>query len=270
LAYYQAHDVTDRTLVVALSSSGETARTVEALLVAQSAGALVLAMTNQPDSTLAREAAAVLSVDATRVGWPTQSSTAALGLLLRLAGMCGAQRGVVTARPYLSELDSMPELMDRCLSAVDPVIGEQARTERDRHMYLFTGAGPSYAAAVVGAAKTKECTPDHALAIQLEEFHHYNSQKTGEPMWMLIPSGRAVERGVDTIHEAHRLGGHVYAITASQEHAFDELSLGVVRMPDVSEALAPLLYFLPAQLIGYHLAVAKFARADDDAANRRR
>jgi glucosamine 6-phosphate synthetase-like amidotransferase/phosphosugar isomerase protein len=262
LAYYLAHNVTARSVAVALSSSGETARTVEAMLVAQSAGALVLAVTNKPESTLARESAAVLHVDATRVGWPTQSSTAPLGLLLRLAGLVGAARGVSAALPLLSELDRLPDLMSKCITELDPAVAEQAAAECTRHMYVFTGAGPTYAAAVVGAAKTKECTPDHALAVHLEEFHHYNSLKAGEPLWMFLPFGRAVERGVDTIHEAHRLGGHVYAITTVGETAFDQLSRGVLRMPTVSEPAAALLYFLPGQLIGYHLAMAKFARAE--------
>jgi glucosamine--fructose-6-phosphate aminotransferase (isomerizing) len=262
LAYYLAHDVTARSVVVALSSSGETTRTVEALLVAQAAGALTLALTNSAQSTLARESATALIVDATRIGWPTQSSTAPLALLLRLAGLVGAKRGVGAGAALLAELDTLPELMQRTLAIADPVVAAQTEAEAAGRMYLFSGAGPSYAAAVVGAAKAKECTPDHAIAVQLEEFHHYNSQKAGEPLWMFVPSGRAVERGVDTIHEAHRLGGHVYAVTTEDETAFDDLARGVLRLPVVSEIASPLLYFLPAQLVGYHLAVAKFAAAE--------
>jgi glutamine---fructose-6-phosphate transaminase (isomerizing) len=264
LAYYLAHDVSPRSLVIALSSSGETTRTVEALLVAQAQGALTLAITNKPESTLAREATSVLSVDATRIGWPTQSSTAPLGLLLRLAGLVGEARGAAPAAKLLAELDGLPALMTRTLEIADPVIAEQAAAEATGRMYLFTGAGPSYAAAVVAAAKVKECTPDHALAVQLEEFHHYNSLKVGEPLWMFAPAGRAVERGVDTIHEAHRLGGHVYAITTEAETAFDGLARAVLRLPKVPEVLSPMLYLLPAQLIGYHLAIAKFHLAEAD------
>jgi glutamine---fructose-6-phosphate transaminase (isomerizing) len=266
LAYYLAHDVTPRSLVIALSSSGETTRTVEALLVAQAAGALTIALTNKAQSTLAQESTTTLLVDATRIGWPTQSSTAPLGLLLRLAALVGAAGGVPTAAALLAELDTVPELMARAIAIADPVIAEQAAAEAAGRMYLFAGAGPSFAAAVVGAAKSKECTPDHAMAIQLEEFHHYNSQKAGEPLWMFVPSGRAVERGIDTICEARRLGGHVHTVTTEHETAFDGLARTVLRLPAVSEHLSPLLYFLPAQLIGYHLAVAKFAAAENGSA----
>jgi glucosamine--fructose-6-phosphate aminotransferase (isomerizing) len=262
LAYYLAHDVTPRSLLIALSSSGETTRTVQALLVAQAAGAMTLALTNKPASTLATEATATLLVDATRVGWPTQSSTAPLALLLRLAALVGRARRLGAAALLLAELDTVPDLMARTIERVDPAIAEQAAAEADGRMYLFTGAGPNHAAAVVGAAKVKECTPEHAVAVQLEEFHHYNSQKAGEPLWLLVPSGRATERGVDTVHEAHRLGGHVHAVTTDGERAYDDLARTVLRLPAISEALSPLLYFLPAQLVGYHLAVAKFAAAE--------
>jgi glucosamine 6-phosphate synthetase-like amidotransferase/phosphosugar isomerase protein len=262
LAYYYAHDITPRALVVALSSSGETTRTVQALLVAQAAGAMTLALTNKPHSTLAAESTATLLVDATRVGWPTQSSTAPLALLLRLAGLVGVARGVPSAAALLAELDTVPELMAATIELADPVIAEQAAAERAGRMFLFAGAGPNHASAVVGAAKIKECTPDHAVAIQLEEFHHYNSQKAGEPLWLLVPSGRATARGVDTVHEAHRLGGHVYAVTTEGESTYDGLARGVLHLPAVSDALSPLVYFLPAQLVGYHLAAQKFAAAE--------
>lgn len=262
LAYYLAHDITTRSIVIALSSSGETTRTVEALLVAQASGALTLALTNKPESTLAREATSTLLVEATRVGWPTQSSTAPLALLFRLAALVGRGRGLRAGASLLAELDTVPGLMARTIAVADPVIAEQSVAEAAGRMYLFAGAGPGYAAAVVGAAKVKECTPDHAMAVQLEEFHHYNSQKAGEPLWMLVPTGRGVGRGVDTIHEAHRLGGHVYAVTTEGEAAFDDLARGVLRLPTVSEMISPLLFFLPAQLVGYHLAIAKFAAAD--------
>jgi glucosamine--fructose-6-phosphate aminotransferase (isomerizing) len=262
LAYYLSHDITERSLVIAVSSSGETTSTVEAILVAQAAGALTLSLTNKPQSTLAQESATTLIVDATRVGWPTQSSTAPLGLLLRLAGLVGSTRAVPAASALLAELARLPELMARTIEIAEPLIAEHARAEARGRMYLFSGAGPSYAAAVVGAAKTKECTPDHAVAVQLEEFHHYNSQKAGEPLWMFVPSGRAIERGVDTIHEAHRLGGHVYAVTTEGVTAFDGLARAVLRLPDISEIVSPMMYFLPAQLVGYHLAVAKFVVAE--------
>ena len=258
LAYYASHIVTERSLVVALSSSGETTRTVEAVLVAQHHRALTLALTNTAGSTLAQESERMLFVDATRVGWPTQSSTAALALVLRLAGTLGR------ATDLLAELDGLPELMSRTLDLSGPFARAIAEREVDSRMYLFSGGGPSWASAIVGAAKVKECTPDHALAIQVEEYHHYNSQKAGEPLVLLAPSGASIARARDTAAEAARLGGRAYVATTNGERAFAALADEVLQLPAVSEPLSPLLTFLPAQRIGYELAQAKFAAAQAD------
>lgn len=262
LAFYLPHHLTERALVIALSSSGETSRTLEAVLLAQAAGALTIALTNQSASTLAHESDHTLLIDATRKGWPTQSSTAALALLLRLGATVG-QLGTEPA--LLKELEHLPELMAQTIAATDALIATQAAEEAAGSMYSFTGSGPSYAAAVVGAAKVKECTPDHAVAVELEEFHHYNSLKVGEPLWMFVPAGPGIERGLDTIREARRLGGHVYAMTTEGVADFDRSARGVVHLPAVREDLSALLYLLPAQLVGYHLEIAKRAAAEQRA-----
>ena len=97
-AYYHAHLVDADTAVIALSSSGETTRTVEALLVAQHRGSYTVSLTNTAGSTLQSEADTSLKIEATRVGWPTQSSTAALALLLELAIRVGERRGADRGR----------------------------------------------------------------------------------------------------------------------------------------------------------------------------
>ncbi len=261
-AYYQGHLVTQRSLVIALSSSGETTRTVEAALVAQHAGAITVAVTNIAGSTLAAECETTMVVAATRVGWPTQSSTAALALLLRLAVQIDVVRGQARAGRTPAELAALPELMAGVLGDCDVPIAAIAAAESRRSMYLFSAGGPTWPAAVVGAAKVKECTPDHAVETQVEEYHHYNSQKAGEPLFLFAPTGPTVPRAMDTGRDARRFGGQLYAITTRGEHRLDEHANATLYLPRVDEAFAPLLYLLPAQLIGYHLGMAKFADAE--------
>lgn len=260
-AYYQQHLVSGRSMVIALSSSGETTRTVEAVLVAQHAGAYTVALTNTPGSSIDQESETSLKIEATRVGWPTQSSSAALALLLRLGTMVGLRRGAVGAAALDRELTGAPEVMSRVLEQVDGAIATIAAAEADRQMYLFSAAGPTWAAAIVGAAKVKEATPDHAVEIQVEEYHHYNSQKPGEPLFLFAPTGPSVARAVYTGRDARRYGGTLYAVTTQGERAFDDDANQVIELPSINEALSPLLYLLPAQLIGYHLGMAKFALA---------
>lgn len=261
-SYYQAARVTERSVVVCLSSSGETTRTVEATLVAGQRGAYTVGLTNTSGSTLDRECGSTLLIGATRVGWPTQSSTAALAVLLEIAVEAGLLRGAVGAQQLRDQLTRMPELMAEALERLDAPVAEVAAREVASTMVLFSGGGPTYAAAVVGAAKVKECTPVHALAIEVEEYHHYNSQKVGEPLFLLAPSGPSVPRAVDTGTDALRWGGRLYVVTSDGETAFDGRAQAVLRLPVVAEALSPLLYLLPAQLVGYHLGMAGFAAAE--------
>lgn len=262
-AYYQGALADEATAVIALSSSGETTRTVEALLVAQYRGAYTVALTNTASSTLETEAVTALRIEATRVGWPTQSSTAALALLLELAVRVGTLRDVASAPELRVALDAMPDAMRTVLGAIDGPIAAIAAQEVSAQTVLFSGGGPNLAAAIVGAAKVKECTPLRATEIQVEEYHHYNSQKAGEPLVLLVPSGPSVPRAVDTGTDAHRWGGRLYVVTTEGEHAFDAVQPeAVLELPAVPEALSPLLYLLPAQLIGYHLGLACFAAAE--------
>ncbi len=271
-AYYQGATAVSSTAVIAVSSSGETTRTVEAMLVAQHAGAYTVALTNTAGSTLETEATTALKIEATRVGWPTQSSTAALALLLELAVRVGERRGAAPAADWRAALDAMPDTMSAVLAAIDAPIARIAAEEiallEPAAAVLFSGAGPTLAAAIVGAAKVKECTPLHAIEIQVEEYHHYNSQKAGEPLFLLAPAGPSVPRAVDTGTDAHRWGGRLYVVTTDGEHAFDSLAPeALIELPAVPEPLSPLLYLLPAQLVGYHLGLAGFAAAEAAAAH---
>lgn len=264
-AYYTGPASASHALVVALSSSGETTRTVEAMLVARDAGAFTVAVTNSPDSTLARNVTRVLDIQASRVGWPTQSTTAPIAVLLALAAELGRQRGAAGSDALLAHLRAAPALMTATLKQLDAPLRRQADLERDHAMYLFSGAGPVWSAAMVGAAKVKEATPDHALAVQLEEFHHYNSIKDDEPLWLFVPDERQVARAQDTIEEAARLGGRVHVVTT--ETAADAFAgaVDVLTLPAVEASVAPLLYLLPAQLVGYHLAMVKFTATENAA-----
>jgi glucosamine 6-phosphate synthetase-like amidotransferase/phosphosugar isomerase protein len=262
-AYYRAALVDHDCAVIVLSSSGETTRTVEALLLAQHRGVYTVSLTNTDGSTLQNEADTSLKIEATRVGWPTQSSTAALALLFELGVRVAERRRSPVADRLRRELDALPGVMAEVLGALDPVIAGIAETEvrSGVQTVLFAGAGPNLAAAIVGAAKVKECTVLHALDIQTEEYHHYNSQKANEPIFVLAPSGPSVPRSVDTGKDALRWGGRLYVITTEGERAFDGLGGTVLTLPAIDESLSPLLYLLPAQLVGYHLGLSSYAAA---------
>lgn len=266
-AYYNHASVGPGTLLLALSSSGTTTRTVEALLLAKALGASVVAVTNTLGSPLSAEAHSTLRVHAERKGWPTQASTAAMAALtcfaLELAGALGRSAEVAH---LVSCFDVVPDLMQQTLLQHDAAIAALADREAGRSVYLYAGGGPSFASALFGAAKVKECSPDHAIAIQLEEFHHYNSQKRGDPLFLIAPQGPSVPRSLDTAKEGKRWGGSVYSIATEGDRTLAEVSDSLFLVPRIAEELSVFVTAVPVQLFAYHVAMAKFRNAEREAA----
>jgi glutamine---fructose-6-phosphate transaminase (isomerizing) len=262
--YYYNRPVDERTLVITLSSSGSTVRTVEAMLVARAKGAKTLTLSNTPGSPLMRESTRSILIRAERKGWPTQSSTAAMALLYQLGIDIAKNRGFSSERisQYQAQLNETPQLIEQVLKTQNDAIVELSEEEGDRHIYLFAGGGPAYASTLIGAAKVKECTPDHAIAIPLEEYHHYNSQKAGDPLFLTVPSGASIARALDTAREGRRWGGQVYSFVSDGVHTLDVESNAVFILPKMNELFSPLVYTVPLQLFAYHVAMTKFRRAE--------
>jgi glucosamine--fructose-6-phosphate aminotransferase (isomerizing) len=269
MAYYFNKPVDSDTLVIGLSSSGETPRTVEAMIMAKALGAHTLVLSNTVGSTLMREADHVLLVTAQRKGWPTQASTAALGLLCALALEVGRHSGCTAKRhdELHDALMAVPAQIADAIERHEPAIAAIAQREAERAIYLFAGGGPSFAGAFFGAAKVKECTQNHAIAIPLEEFHHYHSQKPGDPLFLIAPNGLSIPRARDTAEEGLRYGGQVYVVTAEDNTSFKDCSTQTIALPPMIERLSPLVYTIPVQLFAYHLGMAKFRAAESEGAH---
>ncbi len=268
-AYYNHLLLDADTLVIALSSSGATTRTVEAILLAKALGATTLSLTNTPDSPLSRESDYKLLVHAERKGWPTQASTAALALLIQFAidlavAVSSGTRDIEALQGALNEI---PMLVADVTERHNGSMQQIAKIEATNSMYLFAGGGPSYSSASFGAAKIKECSPNHAIAIPLEEFHHYISQKAGDPLVLIAPSGPTVARARDTAAEGKRWGGRVYSIASEGERSLAENSDELIFLPHMSELLSPLVYSVPVQLFAYHVASEKFRLAEAERAD---
>ncbi len=260
-AHYLYGNTDDHTAVIAISSSGVTTRTVEAMLRARSLGAFAVGISNTRESALLRESDRGLYVHATRRGWPTQTSTAAMAVLYRLA-VEAARAQNVDCDSVEDGLARIPDTMAQVLRNADPMMADLGKALAARPVHLFTGGGPSWATAQFGAAKVRECTPVHSVVIHLEEFHHYNSQKAGDPLFLVAPAGPSLSRAIDAARTGKSWGGFVYAVTGSENASLDDISDLVVRVPPVEEELSPLVFVVPLQLYAYHLAMAQFANAE--------
>jgi glutamine---fructose-6-phosphate transaminase (isomerizing) len=262
--YYYHRPVQPKTLVITLSSSGATTRTVEAMMLGRALGGRTLALSNTPGSPLMVESDRGLTIHAQRKGWPTQSSTAAMAILVQLCLEIARLNGVSgeILGPLESAFRQIPDLIHQTLEITNEGIRAIAEAEAERKIYLYSGGGPAYASALFGAAKVRECSPDHSLAIPLEEFHHYNSQKVGDPLFLIAPHGLSIPRALDTLHEGKRWGGQVYSLVSGCDASLFGPSDRVFSLPEVPEMLSAFPYTVPVQLFAYHVAMTKFRRAE--------
>lgn len=262
--YYYHKPVNKKTMLITLSSSGGTTRTVEAMMIGRALGAHTLALSNTTGSPLMVESDRGLMIHAERKGWPTQSSTAAMAILVELClEMARIKRKSSTE---INELERsfrlIPGLMTSTLTNTNDAIKQIVVLESQKSVYLYSGGGPAYASAMFGAAKVKECSPDHGIAIPLEEFHHYNSQKKGDPLFLLAPKGPSIPRAIDTLHEGKRWGGNVYSVVDESDVKLFANSDRVIGLKSVPELFSAFIYSLPVQLFAYHVAMEKFRLAE--------
>ena len=244
----------EHTLVLALSSSGRTVRVVEALLVARAKGAQTLALSNTPTSPLMQAATAGVIIHASRKGWPTQSSTSAMAAVIQLGIELGRCLGKEETDYYEAEFDKVPEFMEQAITMTEEPVKTLAKKLYKKRIFFFCGGGPFYTCAEFGSAKVKEATPGYAVPVPLEEFHHYNTVKQGDPLFLIAPPGMSTQRAQETMWASRVLGGEVVLFTAEKEQDLISEADQVICLPEGEECFANFVYSIPLQLFGNYLA----------------
>ncbi len=256
-ASYGAAAAHAQTLVIGISSGGNTPAVMAAVRAARLRGAFTIGVSNTEGSPILTESDAALLVVASRKGWPTQSSTATMALLIRLARHAAGTREV--AREIDFALDQIPALVDALVLQVDAQMCAIATQWASARWMMFAGLGPNHAAAAFGAAKIKELSPIHAVALQLEEYHHYRSQKAGDPLVMVATDPASRERALDTALVSASLGGRTVALLSEDVPEITSRVEHTVRVPAVRTELAALVSSVPLHVFAYHFAQARDA-----------
>lgn len=255
-AYY--HQLSDPdSLVIALTSTGWTTKVAESVARARKAGMATVAVSNSADAPIFSIAEVSLLAHATRSGWPTQSSTTAMAVIAQLGIELAISMGTSKAA-----VDGVQESLNHSASQVAQLlhlswkpVAELAAAELPTRLFLFSGGGPSFATAMIGAAKIKECTNRHAVAIQIEEYHHYLSQMVGEPMFMTVPNGPSVGRSANAIRVGRANGGRLYGLVPADSALSGREFDWSLALPPMNELLTPIVYTVPLQVFAYDLGM---------------
>ena len=257
-ATYGLHAIDAETLVIGLSSSGKTEPVIDGLTGSAERGAYTIGLSNTLGSPLMEQCPGALHVHATRGGWPTQSSTAAMALMLAMAAAVQTAKGG-DASALEAALDALPEQVDAVARAFYEPARQVAKHLARADLVLTTGPGPYFAPAEFGAAKLKELAPIHAYSFPLEEYHHYRTQKAGDALFMVAADKASHARALETAIMSQGCEGYCVALVPEGETDIAEIVDVAWHLPPVPAATAPIVYSVPLHLFGYHAAVERDA-----------
>ena len=264
---YRDPVVDERTLVVAISQSGETMDTLMAVRHAREQGATTLAIVNTHGSTIPRESDAVLythagpeiAVASTKAFLSQITAAYLLGLFLaQLRGNKFPDEIAST----LEELRAMPDKIQEVLDRSGRV-REIARWMADTQSVLFLGRHVGYPIALEGALKLKELAYIHAEGFAAGELKHGPIAliEPGQPVFVVVPSPRGRHslhsKVVSNIQEIRARGARTIVIAEDGDEAVRPFADEVFSVPQCPTLLAPLLTVVPLQVFACELATAK-------------
>ena len=259
---YREAPLEEGALAIFVSQSGETADTLASLRYAREQKQHIVSIINVPSSTIARESDVVLpTLAGPEIGVAsTKAFTCQLAVLACLAIAAGRARGVLSEsdeRKLVRGLIEVPRHMAATL-ALEPEIEHLARDLAKSRDVLYIGRGTNYPLALEGALKLKEISYIHAEGYAAGELKHGPIALIDEnmPVIVIAPYDHIFEKTASNMQEVAARGGRIILMTdarGAREATME--SLVTLTLPDVPEAVTPLVYAIPAQLIAYHTAV---------------
>ncbi len=265
---YRCPVVRNNSLIISISQSGETADTLAALEEAKKRGfGHSLAICNVPESSLVRESDLFLM---TRAGpeigvASTKAFTTQLVSLMLLVIVLGRRHAMPghVEEALVKHLISLPAKVEAVLG-LDDKIKAIADQFADKHHALFLGRGTQYPVAMEGALKLKEISYIHAEAYPAGELKHgpLALVDADMPVIAVAPNNELLEKLKSNLQEVSARGGQLLVFADESIHVESEEGIEVVEVASVDDAIAPIVYSVPLQLLSYHVAVLKGTDVD--------
>lgn len=264
---YRSPVLNQRTALIAISQSGETIDTLEAIREGKRKGALTLGIVNTVGSTIAREtdagvynhAGPEVGVASTKALVSQLTALALFTLFLGRTRKMSLKQGAEIAK----EIQALPKKLEKLLKAQKEVakIAKKHAGVRD---FLFIGRKYNFPVALEGALKLKEVSYIHAEGYGAGEMKHGPIAMIDEqfPTFAIAPRDSVYEKNVSNMHELKARKGPVIALATEGDKDIAKLADDVVYVPKTIEMLQPILNLIPLQLFAYYFAVHKGLNPD--------
>lgn len=253
----------EKTLVILISQSGETADSLKALRYAKDKNAKTLLITNTLASSMDREtdksiycyAGPEIAVASTKA-----YTSQVLNLYL-LALDFGRKLSLISSEDFkelIENLKKIPEKIDQVLGKVD-LIKAFAEEIKGQKSLFYIGRGLDYATSIEAALKLKEVSYIHTEAFAAGELKHGTISLIEEntPVIAIMTQGKLIGKTLSNVEEVVARGANVFMITSHKDLQMEKISDKILELPETLDILYPLLTVIPAQLMAYYTSVAK-------------
>ncbi len=248
--------------LLAISQSGETADTLNAIKEAKHKGLLTLGIVNVIGSSIAREVDAGIynHVGPETAVASTKASTSQALLQIMLAIYLGRMHGLSKSdgQTFIKEIEKLPSLAEKILKNAND-IKKLAKKYKNNDNFFFLGRKYNAGTAMEGSLKMKECSYIHAEGINATELKHGPLSLIDKnfPSFVIVPEDSMYEKNKICIQEIKARGGPVIALTTEGNKEIKNIADDVIYIPKTLEILTPILAFIPMQLLAYYIAVAR-------------
>ncbi|HLB43818.1 MAG TPA: glutamine--fructose-6-phosphate transaminase (isomerizing) [Candidatus Limnocylindrales bacterium] len=260
---YSPPPLDKKTLVIAVTQSGETADTIAPTRYARAQGCPIIAVTNTVGSAITREADAVLFLQAGPeiCVLATKTFATQVTTLVLLAAQMAKMRGRLPKereRQLIRELRALPDKAQRALELAEPA-KELARRYINSRGFMFVGRGIGYPVALEGALKLKEVSYVHAEGYAAGELKHgpIALLDVEVPLVAIATRSAIQDKVISNVMESRARDAKVLAVATEGDEQMRDFADDVLWVPETIEELSPVLAAIPLQLFAYHTGVAR-------------
>ncbi len=265
---YRRPVINDSDIVIAISQSGETLDTLEAIREAKKLGASTMGIVNVIGSTIAREVDAGTYIHAgPEIGVAsTKAFTSQLMALALMTIMIAEKKGTISKTSMKAITDELKQLPKKIQKMIDR--REEYRKIslefKDAKNFLYLGRGINFPVALEGALKLKEISYIHAEGYPAAEMKHGPIALIDEnmPVVFIAPKDRTYEKIISNIQEVKARKGVIIALASEGDKKINEYSEFVLRVPKTLAIFAPIINVIPLQFLAYYIAVARGCNVD--------
>ena len=264
---YRKPIIDSRTVIIAISQSGETADTLAAIKKAKEFGALTVGICNVVGSSIARETDCGIYTHAgPEIGVASTKAFTSQVTVLFLLSLCFGRRNGLSqssGKELSAALLGIGDQVQKVLENSDDIL-EVAKSTVDADNFLYLGRGMNFPVALEGALKLKEISYIHAEGYPAAEMKHGPIALIDEnmPVVFLAPHDRTYEKVLSNIQEVKARKGVIITVTNKRTKELKEISDYIIDVPATHPRIFPLLGSIALQLLAYHLAVLRGCHVD--------